>query len=202
MTTCQRFARQGKVREVSFHGCSDYVERFWNAIPGEKQPGVVYRHVVTKQEAIDYAHLRGGMTVHMMAHQVLTRDLYLVTEAMSEDIDDTALNAKVAELLAAGALLIDDGDGRYSIVVRTYEVLAESWGTKEFVDDPKWDAIQRINQVYYHQKHMRELHEYFVANSRVFTATELAIIADYKRAEAAYYELFPRPERKKLGSVD
>jgi hypothetical protein len=188
------------MREVHFYG-SDYVEHFWNAIDGEFIPDKVYQHPVTKEDAIDYATLREGMTVHMMAHRmplVHSNEVYLVHEAVSEDIDDSALNAKVADLLAAGALLVDNGDGRHSIVVRTYEELVESWGTpKELVDDPKWDELERISQRYYHQKYMRELNKYFVANSRVFTADELEVIANYKKAEAAYYELFPRPERKK-----
>ena len=57
-------------------------------------------------------------------------------------------------------------------------------------DDPKWDELERINQANYHQRHIRELNEYFVANSRVFSAAELEVIANYKKAEAAYWELF------------
>lgn len=180
------------MRELSFHGCSEYVERFWNATDGEFVPGKVYQHSVTREDAIDCATLREGMVVHMMAIQVSqNRERYIVSEAVSEDIDDSALNAKVAELLVAGALHVDNGDGRYSVVVRTYEELVEAWGTpEELVDDPKWSEIERISQVYYHRKHMRELNEYFVANSRVFTADELAIIDNYQRARKVYYRLF------------
>lgn len=183
------------MREVHFYGCSDYVEHFWNATDGEFIPDKVYQHSVTKEDAIDYATLREGMTVHMAAHRmrlVHSNEVYLVHEAVSEDIDDSALNAKVADLLAAGALLVDNGDGRHSIVVLTYEEMVEAWSTttKELVDDPKWDELERINQANYHQRHIRELNEYFVANSRVFSAAELEVIANYKKAEAAYWELF------------
>jgi hypothetical protein len=183
--------RPGPPLALNFHGCSDYVEHFWNATDGEFVPGKVYQHLVTREEAIDYATLREGMVVHRVSP---TRELYVVSEAVSEDIDDTILKAKVAELLAAGALLVDNGDGRHSIVVRTYEELVESWGLSNLVDDPKWDEIQRIIETQYRGMCFRELNEYFVANSRMFTAEELAIIANYKRAEAVYYGLFPRKE--------
>jgi hypothetical protein len=183
--------------KVNFHGCSEYVEHFWNQIPGEKQPEVVYRRLITKQDAIDWADLREGMTLHMMAHRALpTRELYVVSEAVTEEIDNLELNAQVVALLVAGARLVDEGDERSPIVIRTYAELAEAWGVKKLVEDPQWSELQLLSQRYYQAKRMRELNEYFISNSRVFTDTEWAIIADYKRAAAAYYGLFPRPERK------
>jgi hypothetical protein len=179
----------------SFWGCSDYVESFWNATDGAVIVGKVYQHPVTEADAAKYSSLKVGQTVHMMAHHAHARGVrhvrgehYVITEAVSDDIDDTALNTKVAELLTAGALHVDSD--RHSIVVRTYEDLVESWGLTTLVDDPNWDEIQRIGQTHYQKKHMRELNEYFVANSRVFTAEELVIIDNYRKASAAYYQLF------------
>jgi hypothetical protein len=174
------------MKEISFHGCSDYVEHFWNAIAGEWIPGKVYLHLVTHQDAVDYATLREGMTVHMMASKVSAKwERYIISVAVTDDIDDTELEAKVAELRAAGALHVESDYHSTSVI--TYEKLLSSWGRCGFTDDPRWNEITRLDQTQTYKEYLREVNKYFVANARVFTKEELVIIDGYKAAEAAYY---------------
>lgn len=190
------------MKNVSFRGCSEYTEHFWNMIPGEKQPDVLYQRLITAEDVIEWDNtprqddwgrstIEAGMTLYMMAVRLAPkRNTYIIFETSAVEVDNTALESKVAELLVAGALLVED-DGILPIV-RTYETLIEMRGVKKIlVEDPRWNEIQLISQRYCHAKIWEKLYKYFIANARVFTDAELDVIVNFKNAEVAYFELFP-----------
>ena len=198
------------MKELSFYGCSDYVEVFWNMTDGEWKHDVIYQHVVTEADAVRFPQLKAGQTVHMMATLGIGRHpRYIVGEAVTDDFDDTVtavgcsagkacteLNAKVAELRVAGALYVDSYGGpslaTRRVSVKGYEELLIYWGLDGWVIDPGWDELSRLRVAQNYKEHLRDVNKHFVDNARVFTLDELVIITDYQKAEEAYYQLFAK----------
>jgi len=184
------------MKEINFSGCSDYVEVFWNATDGDFKPDVIYQHIVTEDDVARFWKLKAGQTVHMMASKVslrrdTERELYIVTEAVTDNFDDSELNTKVAKLRETGALYVYcSRRGRTS--AETYEALCYSWGIGEPIVNSPCNEIGRLNLAQSVKEALRSVNEEFVANARVFTADELKIIDNYRKAEEAYTAIFKR----------
>ena len=183
------------MQQFEFYGESDYVEYFWNHILGKKELGKIYTHVITETDAREWDNLHPGDTLHMMASKPAreSADYWMVSSAISDCIDDTELNNKVAGLVAAGARYVGEGGlGYRSIAILTYDEFVETWRPREIAPRYKLDEIQLINQEQFRRENVRRANLDFVENARVFSGDELEIIAEYKRAEVAYYGLFKR----------
>jgi hypothetical protein len=181
------------MQSFEFYGEPDYVEYFWNHIPGKKELGKIYTHVITSTDAREWDNLHPGDTLHMMASKPAreSADYWMVSSAISDCIDDTELNAKVAKLVAVGARYVDmNADWGHAIAIRTYDELVKINSTPN--QDYKYDELQQIDQVRFNRENVRKLNFDFVANARVFSDDELVIIAEHKRAEEAFYGLFKR----------
>lgn len=175
--------------KISFHGCSEYVEEFWNNIPGEKQTGVIYIHEVTAEDVAKFKFLEVGQFCHMLGEEVsFGHGLVLVREAISDQRDDTELENKAAELVAAGAVEIDE----YGIVI-TYEELKKQWIPEN--QNTCRDPIDQISSKYYYKKRLRELNKYFLSEAVIFTTEELELIKKYRELRAQYREMMKLKQR-------
>jgi hypothetical protein len=171
----------------SFNGCSDYAEPFWNMIEGDKVVGEVYTHSVTEEDAKTYPTLIAGQTVHMMLSVFCS--CYIVSEAVTDDFDDSELSSQVSKLRANGACCIIDGPR----VAKFEECLRLVWSIDaDFSYDPKCNKIQALQLAQFYKELLRDANRYFVDNSRVFTEDELKVIEDFKVAKKAYDRLFKK----------
>lgn len=175
--------------KISFHGCSEYVEEFWNNIPGEKQTGVIYIHEVTAEDVEKFKFLEVGQFCHMLGEEgSFGHGLVLVREAISDHKDDTELENKAAELVAAGAVEIDECG-----VVITYEELKKQWIPEN--QNTCRDPIDQISSKYYYKKRLRELNKYFLSEAVIFTTEELELIKKYRELRAQYREMMKLKQR-------
>jgi hypothetical protein len=177
--------------KISFHGCLEYVEEFWNNIPEEKQTGVIYIHEVTAEDVAKFRDLEVGQLCHMMIEEVSPlwgKGLALVREAISDQKDDTELENKISELVAAGAVDVDE----YGIVT-TYEELKRQWIPENQNTHP--DPITQINLKYHHKEDIRRLNKYFIKEAIIFTKEELDLIKQYKELRTQYREMMKRKQK-------
>lgn len=178
------------MQKFKFYDERPYVEYFWNHILGKKELGKIYTHVITSTDAFEWDDLHPGDTLHMMA-QESKFDYWVVTSAISDNRDDTELNKKVSELVAANALVIDE-DG----FILTYDYLSKIYfGNVDEKVERKFDPIQKINIEYDDRKFRRQMNERFVKEAVVFDKDEMAIISEYQKASQAYWDMLKK--RKK-----
>lgn len=170
--------------EISFYNCSDYVEVFWSRIPGEKQLDVVYHYAVMANDAVRWSSLHVGDTVHMVVEKTsFTQCPYLVTEVVTQEIDHTEVDVKVAALLADGALYVS-----YQDKVLTYEEITSSYFSK-LKDDDSEREITRISNRYWNAINHKEAQEIFLSGAVVFTDEEKVIVEQYIAVKKAFDEI-------------